>query len=363
MWVADMDFPAPQEIREALVRQAEQGIYGYNIVPKEWYQAYMEWWERRHHFAIKQDWLLFSHGVMPVISAAIRQLTRPGERVLVQTPVYNGFFSVIRGNDREVLQVPLIREGAEYRVDFAALEAKLAEPETTMMLLCNPHNPAGRIWERETLQRIGELCERYHVAVLADEIHCDLTDPGWEYIPYASVSEQCQKSITCIAPTKAFNLAGIQTAAVVIPDAELRKRMERILRTDEAGEPNTFALEAAVTAYTRGEFWLDSLREYIFENKCQAERFLLTEIPEIKLMAGRATYLLWLDCGALTAHAGEFARFLRARTGLWLSDGSLFGEAGESFLRMNIACPRSRLEDGLRRLAEGVRAWKAHKNL
>ena len=358
MWVADMDFPAPREIREALIRQAAQGIYGYNIVPEEWYQAYMDWWEKRHHFAIRKEWLLFCHGVMPVISAAVRQLTEPGDQVLVLTPVYNGFFSVIRGNARQALEAPLARSGAEYVIDFTALEEKLADPLTTMMLLCNPHNPAGRIWERETLERIGELCSRYQVTVLSDEIHCDLTDPGCDYTPYASVSALCQNSITCVAPTKSFNLAGIQTAAVIIPDENLRRRIAHTLQTDEAGEPNTFALEAAVTAYTRGARWLDTLRDYLYENKCAADRFLAAEIPEIKMMRGRATYLLWLDCGELTIHAGEFAGFLRERTGLWLSDGAMFGKAGESFLRMNVACPRSLLEDGLRRLADGAEAWK-----
>ena len=236
---------------------------------------------------------------------------------------------------------------------------KLSDPQTTLMILCNPHNPVGRIWSREELKQVGELCWKYHVAVISDEIHCDLTSPGQEYIPFASVSENCKNiSITCMAPTKAFNLAGLQTAAVAVPNPNLRHKVWRGLNTDEVAEPNSFAVEAAVAAFTKGEAWLDALREYIQENKNFVENFLKKEDLHIRLVPSQATYLLWLDCREMHGSAGEFTQYLREHTGLYLSEGKQYGENGSSFIRMNIACSRSRLEDGLERLAEGVRGYE-----
>ena len=231
----------------------------------------------------------------------------------------------------------------------------MSNPQTTMMILCNPHNPTGNIWDRETLARIGELCDRYHVTVFSDEIHCDLTAPGLEYIPFASVSEICRKiSITAIAPTKAFNLAGLQTAAVVVPDENLRHKMWRALNTDEVAEPNTFAVEAAVAAFTKGRPWLEELREYIQGNKEFAARYIKKELPRLSLIQTEATYLLWIDCGKLTDTSLEFADLIRKTTGLYLSEGSQYGGNGNQFVRMNVACPRKYVEDGMRRLKQGI---------
>ena len=243
MWVADMDFETAPEITEALKRRAERGIFGYTIVPDEWRTAITGWWERRHGFAMEKDWLMFCTGVVPSISSAVRKLTTAGENVLVQTPVYNIFFHSIRNNGRNVVENRLLYENESYRIDWRDLETKLKDPQTTMMILCNPHNPTGTIWTREELGRIGELCAANHVTVISDEIHCDLTEPGYQYIPFASVSKECAgNSVTCIAPTKAFNLAGLQTAAVVVPDETLRHKMDRALNTDEVAEPNAFAV-------------------------------------------------------------------------------------------------------------------------
>lgn len=359
MWVADMDFQTAPDIQEAIRERAAHGVFGYSIVPEEWYQAYMGWWERRHHFSMEKEWLVFCTGVVPAISSMVRKLTTAGENALVQTPVYNIFFNSIVNNGRNIAENPLRYDGNTYQMDFEDLERKLSDPQTTLMILCNPHNPVGRIWSREELEQVGELCRKYHVTVISDEIHCDLTSPGQEYIPFASVSENCKNnSITCMAPTKAFNLAGLQTAAVAVPNPNLRHKVWRGLNTDEVAEPNSFAVEAAVAAFTKGEAWLDSLREYIQENKNFVENFLKKEDLHIRPVPSQATYLLWLDCREIQGCAAEFTQYLREHTGLYLSEGQQYGESGCSFIRMNIACPRSRLEDGMKRLAEGARSYE-----
>lgn len=355
MWVADMDFHTAPEIIQAVLKRAEHGIFGYAVVPDEWYQAYQDWWEKRHHFQIEKDWLMFCTGVIPALSSIVRKMTTVGENVLVQTPVYNIFFNCIYNNGRNILENPLIYENGEYRMDFADLESKLSNPQTTLMFLCNPQNPAGKIWDKETLERVGELCEKYHVLVVSDEIHCDLTEPGKEYIPFASVSETCKKnSITCIAPTKTFNIAGIQTAAIVVPNPVIRHKVNRGINTDEVAEPNVFAVTAAVAAFNQGGAWLDELREYISQNRRYVKEFLEKELPMIYLVPSEATYLLWLDCKKVTEHSTKLCNAIREETGLVLSDGRVYGACGNGFLRMNIACPRELLEDGCERLKKGI---------
>ena len=355
MWVADMDFPTAPAIRSALERRVAHGVFGYSVVPDSWADAYIGWWRERHQFQMERDWLIFCTGVVPAISSAVRKLTTPGENVLIQTPVYNIFFNSIVNNGRNVLESPLAYEDGEYSVDFERLERDLADPQTSLMILCNPHNPVGKIWDRDTLARVGELCWKHRVTVLSDEIHCDLTDPGRGYVPFASVSEHCREnSVTCVAPTKCFNIAGLQTAAVSVPNPFLRHKVWRGLNTDEVAEGNAFAVDAAVAAFTEGGPWLDELREYIFANKQAAKEFLDRELPLIRLVPSEATYLLWLDCGALTKDARQLADGIREKTGLYLSEGGQYGKTGERFLRLNIACPRSRLLDGLERLKAGI---------
>lgn len=360
MWVADMDFETSPEVAEAIRARAEHGIFGYSVVTEDWYEAYIHWWERRHGLILEKDWLIFCTGVVPAISSTVRKLTTAGENVLVQTPVYNIFFNSIRNNGRNILESPLVYDGEQYSVDFMDLEKKLADPQTTLMLLCNPHNPVGKIWDRETLARIGELCARHHVLVLSDEIHCDLTDPGCEYVPFASVSEVCRNnSITCVAPTKTFNLAGLQTAAVVIPDPVIRHKLNRGLNTDEVAEPNAFAIGAAVAAFEKGENWLEELRQYLYENKQLVRQFIKENLPVIKVAPSNATYLLWLDCGAVTEDAQKLCRFVRQDSGLYLTEGEEYGSCGRQFIRMNTACPRERLMDGLNRFKRSVEAYGA----
>lgn len=355
MWVADMDFPTAPAVREAIERRAAHGVFGYCVIPDSWYEAYRSWWERRHDFSMEKDWLIFCTGVVPAISSIVRKLTTPAEKVLVQSPVYNIFYNSILNNGRQVLENRLIYDGDSYSIDFDDLEEKLADPQTTLMILCNPHNPIGRIWDKRTLQRIGEMCAEHQVLVLSDEIHCDLTDPGCQYTPFASVSDICRKnSITCIAPTKAFNLAGLQTAAVVVPDGVLRHKVWRGLNTDEIAEPNAFAVDAAVAAFTEGGEWLDELREYILRNKKLAADYIEREIPQIRVVPSQATYLMWLRYSGALGPASGVAAHIRRETGLYLSDGAQYGGGGEDFLRLNVACPRAVLTDGLERLKKGI---------
>lgn len=355
MWVADMDFKTAPEITEAIIKRAEHGIFGYNIISDEWYNAYINWWKTRYCFEIEKEWLIFCTGVVPAISSIVRKLTTPAENVLVLTPVYNIFFNSIVNNGRNVLECPLRYNGEEYDIDFEDLEKKLSNPQTAMMIFCNPHNPIGKIWSAETLRRVGELCSEYNVIVVSDEIHCDLTESGKYYIPFASVSEKCRmNSITCVAPTKTFNIAGLQTSAVIVPNEYLRNKVNRGLNTDEVAEPNTFAVPAAIAAYNFGAGWLDELRKYIDKNRAIVTDFIKKELPMIRLVKSEATYLLWLDCGKMGGNSSDIAQFIRKNTGLYLSDGKQYGSGGESFLRMNIACPEKNLTDGLERLKKGV---------
>ena len=355
MWVADMDFRTAPAVADAIRKRAEHGVFGYSELTDAWASAYCGWWKNRHGLDCAADDFIFCTGVIPAISTAVRKLTTPAERVVVEPPVYNIFYNCILNNGRVVVESPLAYEGGEYRRDFDLLESKLSDPQVTLMILCNPHNPTGQIWSREELARVGELCRRHNVVVISDEIHCDLTDPGRGYVPFASASDVCASiSVSCMAPTKAFNIAGIQTAAVMAKDPLLRHRMWRGLNTDEVGEPNAFAAEAAIAAFTNGGEWLDALREYVYENKRFAIGELAKTAPRIHVVPSEATYLLWLDVSAYTHDSEAFASEIRRKTGLYLSDGARYGGNGSDFLRMNIACPRATVADGVSRLSRAV---------
>ena len=359
MWVADMDFQTAPEVIDAIKMRADQGCFGYTEIPEKWYQAYINWWKNRHDFVLQKEWLMFCTGVVSAISSIVRKLKTPAEKVLVQTPVYNIFFNSILNNGRQIVENPLKFDGAEYQIDFEDLQEKLSDPQTTMMILCNPHNPIGKIWDRATLEKIGELCFENHVVVVSDEIHCDLTDPGMFYVPFASVSDICRdNSITCVAPTKAFNLAGLQTAAISVPNDVFRHKVWRGINTDEVAEPNVFAVDAAIAAFTQGDKWLDNVRTYIYENKQYAVDFVKNEIPQSEVISSDATYLLWIYCKNMIGTAAEAATIIRESTGLYLSAGSQFSGNGADFLRMNIACPRSVLKDGLQRLKVGIQTYE-----
>ena len=253
----------------------------------------------------------------------------------------------------------MVYENGQYHMDFDDLEQKLSDPQVTLMILCNPHNPVGKIWDSRTLQKVGELCRKHHVTVVSDEIHCDITEPGEGYVPFASVSETCKNiSVTCIAPTKAFNIAGLQTAAVVVPEESLRHKMWRALNTDEVAEPNAFAVTAAVAAFEQGGDWLDALRQIIKRNRDHVAQYLKKELPMLYLVPSKATYLLWIDCSKVTSDTKKLADYLRRETGLYLSDGAQYGACGKTFVRLNIACPMEALQDGLERLKKGTREYR-----
>lgn len=355
MWVADMDFRLAPEIGNAIKKRFEHGVFGYSVIPDEWYEAYINWWKTRHGFKMKKEGLVFCTGVVPAISSIVRKLTTPNENVVIQTPVYNVFFNSVINNGCRVLESPLIYENGVYSMDLDDLEKKLSDPQTTLMILCNPQNPAGKIWGKEDLGKVGELAKRHGVTIVSDEIHCDITEPGRDYVPFASVSDICREiSVTCIAPTKAFNMAGMKSAAVYAEDPFIRHKVWRALNTDEIAEPNSFACTAAVSAFNEGAPWLDAMRKYVSENRKRVCEFVEKEIPEISVVKSDATYLLWLDISKTGLESTEAASKIREKTGLFLTAGSVYGDAGKYFLRMNIACPKTTLEDGLQRLKRGV---------
>ena len=361
MWVADMDFPTAPCIRQALERRAAHGVFGYSALPEAWFEVYRDWWEQYHGLKIGRGELLFATGVIPALVSAIRKFTTPADRIVIQTPVYNHFFTSIRNNGRQVLENPLLYRDGKYAMDFEDLEQKLSDPQATMMILCNPQNPVGKIWSREELAKIGSLCKKHHVLVFSDEIHCDLTAPGCAYVPFASVDETCRmNSITALAPTKTFNIAGINTAAVFVPEEGLRQRMNRALNTDEVAEPNAFAVDAAVAAFSdEGWEWLTALRNYIDENKNTVRAFLEKELPDVYALPQDATYLMWLDVSRYTDDSEALQQFIREKTGLFVMPGAEYNGNGNLFLRLNTACPRSMLEDGLNRLKTGLDLWRS----
>ena len=355
MWVADMDFKTAPEIVDAMKSRLEHGVFGYNTLPDAWYDAYISWWKRRHNFEFSKEDLIFCTGVITALSSVIRKLSTPAEKILIQTPVYNHFMTSILNNGRNIITNELVYKDGKYSIDFDDLERKLADRQTTMMILCNPQNPTGNIWSKDELKKIGALCAKHNVVVLSDEIHCDVTTPGSDYTPFASVDDVCKyNSVTFIAPTKAFNLAGLQTSAVVVFNELMRNRIDRAFNTDEIAEPNTFAVTAAVAAFEKGEAWLDEMRAYIAENRRTVAKFIKTELPSLRLIDSNATYLLWIDCSG--AYKGDTvpAEHIRKTSGLFVIGGRQYGEQCEKFIRMNVACPRSLLLDGLDRLKKAI---------
>ena len=360
MWVADMDFETAPEVKDAVVRVAERGIYGYSILPDEYFESIADFWGEHYGFRPEPSWMVFSTGVVAAVSSMVRKLTTPAENVLIQPPVYNIFYNSILNNGRNVVENELVYENGEYRMDFSDLENKLANPQTTLMILCNPHNPVGKIWDKETLARVGELCKKHGVTVISDEIHSPLTAPGKRYIPFASVNEVCRDiSVSCVAASKAFNLAGLQSACLIAENPALRHKVWRGINTDEVGEPNAFAVDANIAAYRHGGEWLDELNEYIFQNKKYAHDFIKQNIPALYAVPSDATYLLWVDVSHYTDNSEKFARDLREKTGLYVSDGVEYGKGGEHFIRINLATQRANVADGVSRLKAYVDSLNA----
>lgn len=355
LWVADMDFRTAPAVVEALERRVKHGIFGYVKVPDEYYQAVTNWFARRHGWQFPKEWMIYTSGVVPAISAIIKALAEPGDGIVVQTPVYNCFFSSIRNNGCRIVSSPLIYDGRTYRMDFEDLETKTADPNVKAMLLCNPHNPAGRVWTRDELIRLGEICRRNHVTVISDEIHCELVFPGHTYLPFASISDQhLWNSVTCISPSKSFNMAGLQIANIIARDDALRQRIDRAININEVCDVNPFGVEATIAAYNQGEEWLMQLLGYLqgnYETLCE---FFGKYLPQIAVTELEGTYLVWTDCRKLGLSSDVLQSRLLAEAGVWLNSGTMYGAEGEGFMRWNIACPRSVLAQAMERFRDFV---------
>lgn len=349
MWVADMDFRTAPAIIEALQQRVAHGIFGYTRVPDAYYEAIINWFGRRHNWKIQKDWMIYTSGVVPAISAVIKALTQPGDKVLVQTPVYNCFFSSIRNNGCEIVSNPLVYKENTYVIDYEDLERKVADEKVKILLLCNPHNPAGRVWSKEELTRIGEICIRHGVWVVSDEIHCELVYTGYTYTPFASISEEfLHHSVTCISPSKSFNIAGLQIANIVSADEEVRRRIDKAININEVCDVNPFGVIATIAAYNEGEEWLLQLLDYLKGNYECMKTFCEVSLPNFPITRLEGTYLVWMDCRSLPYPSEELEEKLVKEEKLWLNAGTMYGAEGEGFMRWNIACPRAVLLKGLK---------------
>lgn len=356
MWVADMDFRTAPCVIEALRSRVGHGVFGYEHVPDSYYDALVGWFSRRHGWLMKREWVIYTSGVVPAVSAIIKAMTSPGDKVLVQTPVYNCFFSSIRNNGCLLEDNRLVYADGTYTIDFEDFERKAADPSVKVFLLCNPHNPAGRVWTSDELRRMGDICLKHNVFVISDEIHCDLVMPGYKYTPFASLSEEfLMNSATCTAPTKTFNIAGLQIANITAADDSVRCRIDKAININEVCDVGVFGVTALTAAYTGGEEWLDQLICYIKGNYDSLRDFLASNIPQIQAVRLEGTYLVWLDCSVLGKSSETITGELLSQKKLWLNSAGMYGEHERSFVRMNIACPRSVMLKGLQLLADYVK--------
>lgn len=361
LWVADMDFETFPGITEALQRRVAHGIFGYTRVPETYYEAVCRWFGKRHGWHINREDIIYTSGVVPAVSAVIKALTLPGDQVIVQGPVYNCFFSSIRNNGCEMVSNSLIynKEELRYEIDFDDLERKLKHERARLMLLCNPHNPGGRVWTRDELTRVAELCRKYGVRVVSDEIHCELTLYDNEYVPFGSLPDELSRgSITCCSPSKAFNTAGLQIANIVCRDAEVRNRIDRAININEVCDVNPFGVIALQAAYSdEGYEWLTQLRAYISANyDLLLERFA-RELPKCKVMRMEGTYLAWIDCSELHIPSDEIEEMLMHENKVWVNAGSMYGAEGAAFIRINMACTSELLNEGITRIVNGLGAY------
>lgn len=355
MWVADMDFRTAPAIIHALQQRIEHGIFGYTRVPDAYYKAVTGWFEQRHGWKFQKEWIICTSGVVPAVSAIIKALTLPGDKVVVQTPVYNCFFSSIRNNKCEIVSNPLIYRNETFVIDYEDLERKAADPKVKVMLLCNPHNPTGRVWTQDELKLIGEICIRNGVTVVSDEIHCELVFPGYTYTPFASLSEKfLMHSVTCISPSKAFNIAGLQIANIISADAEIRTKIDRSININEVCDVNPFGILATLAAYNESEEWLTQLLDYLLQNYLNMKKFCKEHLPGLPITSLEGTYLVWMDCRTLHKSSKTLEHLLIKEARLWLNAGTIYGTEGEGFMRWNIACPRPLLIKGLKQFRNFV---------
>lgn len=358
LWVADMDFETFPCITEALQRRVAHGIFGYTRVPEAYYEAVCNWFGKHHGWHINREDIIYTSGVVPAVSAVIKALTLPGDQVIVQGPVYNCFFSSIRNNGCETVSNSLIynKEELRYEIDFDDLERKLAHERARLMLICNPHNPGGRVWTRDELTRVAELCHKYGVRVVSDEIHCELTLYDNEYVPFGSLPDELSHgSITCCSPSKAFNTAGLQIANIVCRDAEVRNRIDRAININEVCDVNSFGVIALQAAYSdEGYEWLTQLRAYISSNYDLLRERFARELPKCKVMRMEGTYLAWIDCSELHISSDEIEEMLMHKNKVWVNAGSMYGTEGAAFIRINMACTSELLNEGITRIVNGL---------
>ena len=349
LWVADMDFRVAPAIQEALQRRVEHGVFGYNIVPESYYQAVISWFQRRHQWTISREDILYTTAVVPAMSVVIKALTMPGEKVLILSPAYNCFFSSIKNNGCEVLESPLKRVDDTFEVDWQDFEAKCADEKTTLFLLCNPHNPCGRVWKREELQRMSDICRQHGVAVVSDEIHCELVMPGHTFVPFGTVTDEC---VVMNSPSKSFNTAGLQIANIITANATWRRRIDRAININEVCDVNPFGIVALQAAYNESEDWIDELNEYLWGNYLALCQFFAEHLPQFTVCKLEGTYLPWVDVSALGIPVDQLCDRLLTEGKVWVNPGTMYGpETGKGYIRINIACPRSQLMEGLRRIA------------
>ena len=351
MWVADMDFAILPEVVTAIKERLEVPAFGYCGVPKEYYEAYCSWWKRKHHVDLTIEDMTFSSGVVASIDSIFKHIVPKGSGVIIQTPVYHVFEHCIRNNGLKTINNQLLYDGRDYHINFDNLEQLMKDENNKLFLLCNPHNPVGRIWSEEELKKIVSLCEKYDVLLLSDEIHCDIAEPGYEY---NSILKYSNKAIALFAPSKVFNLASLHCSCVVSKDHDLLKKIEEGLGQDDLGEPNYFGPYGTIAAFNHGDEWVKEMNEYVFNNKRYINDFIQRELPKLHLVDNKATYLLWLDISAYTNDSEEFADELRDKTGLFVSPGMQFGDGGESFLRINVATSLKNVKDACNRLKQYI---------
>lgn len=356
VWVADMDFETAPCIIKALQERVAHGIFGYTFVPESYYEAVINWFSRRHGWRIDRSWIEYTSGVVPALSATIKALTQPGDKVLVQTPVYNCFFSSIRNNGCEIVESPLLHSANTYVINFVDLEQKLSDPAVKLFILCNPHNPAGRVWTPDELRHINDLCLRHNVRVVSDEIHCELTMPGYTYTPFASVSEaSLNNSVTLNSPSKSFNTAGLQIANIISNDAAIRRRINRAININEVCDVNPFGVIALQAAYNEGEAWLEALKAYLYANYVALQSFFAEQLPQLPVTKLEGTYLVWVDISATGLDADTLTDRLLHEAKVMVNSGTMYGrEAGKHFIRINIACPKARLMQALTRIQQEI---------
>ena len=354
LWVADMDFKAAPAIQEAVRKRAEHGVFGYTVVGDDYYEAIISWFQRRHEWTIRREEILYTTGVVPAMSVAIKALTMPGEKVLILSPDYNCFFSSVRNNGCEVLETILRRTGDTFEVDFEDFEAKCADEKTTVFLLCNPHNPCGRMWTKAELERMNDICMKYGVKVVSDEIHCELVMPGYQFQPFAAVNEACrQNSVILNSPSKSFNIAGLQAANIICAQPEWRRRLDRAININEVCDLNPFGPVALIAAYNESEDWLDALNEYLWGNYQTLCAFAAEHLPNWKICRLEGTYLPWIDITATGSLSQDYCDHLLSEAKVWINPGTMYGPiSGEGYIRLNIACPRSRLLEALERIVK-----------